>query len=224
MKNPDWTPMLPMNLQLFAEEGADPAAGKTGEDAAGTEGQHEQDPGSEKGGGKDPGDMSRLVAREARKAVEKLLVDAGITPGDNPEMQLKEYKAWLDAQKTDLEKAQGTAETATKERDTLAAQNLLLERKMLTLEQGVPADRAEKYIHLALTYQGAEEDFGKALEAALADFPLATGKKGSAAAAANPGSGPARQPTANAGQEAAQRRLARQKRSTDALKRYEGKE
>ncbi len=117
-------------------------------------------------------EINNIVAKESRRAVEKLLRDAGITPEDNPEMQLKEYKKWLDSQKSDLEKAQCDAKTAAAERDAAIAEAEAVNRKFNAVAKGVPADRAGDYITLANTRMTDGVTFEQALDKALADFPL----------------------------------------------------
>ena len=117
-------------------------------------------------------DISALVTKESRKSVEKLLRDAGITPDDNPEMQLKEYKKWLDGQKSDLEKANGSVTTLTQERDDAIAAKAALERKIGVLAKGIPEKLAGQYAKLAETYISDSTPFDKALDLALKDFPL----------------------------------------------------
>ena len=117
--------------------------------------------------------INNAVAKESRKAVEKLLKEAGITPEDNPEMQLKQYKKWLDGQKSDLEKATGSVSALTQERDTALAERAALERKIVILGNGIPAALADKYAKLAEAYSDDSTPFDKALAAALKDFPVA---------------------------------------------------
>ena len=109
-----------------------------------------------------PDDVSRFVARESRAAVEKLLRDAGITPDNQPEAQLKDYKVWLDGQKTALSDATAKAQS--------------LERQVSVLSKGIPADKADRYVRLASSYLDEKTDFAAALDAALADFPITAQK------------------------------------------------
>ncbi len=117
-------------------------------------------------------EINNIVARESRKAVEKLLKDAGIMPGDNPEMQLKEYKKWLDGQKSDLEKAQGDVTAVTAERDAALAEAETLKQKFAVVAKGVPADRADDYIALANARVTDGVTFEQALDKALETFPF----------------------------------------------------
>lgn len=119
-----------------------------------------------------PADVQGLVTRESRKAVEKLLKDAGIMPDDNPEMQLREYKKWLDGQKSELELAQGSVKTITEERDTTKAELNTLKNTLAAIQKGVPADKAQQYIKLTEHYMVQGMSFDAALEAALKDFPI----------------------------------------------------
>jgi len=54
----------------------------------------------------------------------------------------------------------------------LTNDNLKLQRQLAAIGKGVPADKSDKYIALAQSYLGDDGDFGKALDAALADFPI----------------------------------------------------
>ena len=119
-----------------------------------------------------PEDVQGLVTRESRKAVEKLLRDAGIQPGENPEMQLKDYRKWLDSQKTELERAQGDVRTVTAERDEARAELATAKNTLAAIEKGVPADKAARYIKLAETYMVDGRDLNAALDVAMTDFPL----------------------------------------------------
>lgn len=122
-------------------------------------------------------EINGRITRESRKQVEALLKEAGIMPDDDPKMQLKAYKEWQDAQKSDLEKAQGDAKNFAGERDAALAELQSMKRCMMAISKGVPADKAERYVKFAETYVGEDGDYGKALEAVLKDFPIATEKQ-----------------------------------------------
>lgn len=119
-----------------------------------------------------PEDVQGLVTRESRKAVEKLLKDAGIMPGENPEMQLREYKKWLDTQKTDLEKAQGDVQTVTGERDEARAELSTLKNTFVAIQKGVPASKAPQYIKMTELHTAQGKSFEDALDAVIKDFPV----------------------------------------------------
>ena len=227
MYTPKWMPPMPfrLNLQRFAD-GADPAAGNDGEDKGG-DGAGEGADNKEKGKTFSQDDVTAIAAKEAKKAREKVFKDLGLDPNAPPKdlkERLGKLKEHEDAQKTDLEKAQGSNTTLTKERDEATAKAELLQRKFAAVAKGVPADKAERYVKLAESYLGEDGDFEKALDAALKDFPVAAAqpeKKGSAGSGANPGAAAGdKTKENNPGRAAAMSRRQQLKRSNDALKNY----
>lgn len=54
----------------------------------------------------------------------------------------------------------------------LTNDNLKLQRQLSAVGKGIPADKSDKYIALAQSYLAEDGDFGKALDAALVDFPI----------------------------------------------------
>ncbi|MDR1668656.1 MAG: hypothetical protein LBR76_01695 [Oscillospiraceae bacterium] len=120
--------------------------------------------------------IGNIVAKESRKAVEKLLRDAGILPGDNPEMRLTEYKKWLDAQKGELEAARCAASDAEHERDDARTELETLKRKFAAMALGVPAEKTGDYLALANARMTGGATFEQALDAAVADYPPGRGQ------------------------------------------------
>lgn len=129
-------------------------------------------------------DVNAIAARESKSAVEKLLKDAGIASEGDYKESLKAFKEWQDGQKTELEKATGALSTTEKAKAEAEAKAALLERKFEAVGKGIPADKTDKYIKLAEAYMDDKTDFGKALELALKDFPIA--EKGTPGAGGNP--------------------------------------
>lgn len=129
-------------------------------------------------------DVNNLVARESKASVEKLLKEVGIDHNGDYKSALKAFTEWQNNQKTELEKAQGTLTTAEKAKAEAEAKAALLERKFEAVGKGIPADKTDKYIKLAEAYMDDKIDFGKALELALKDFPIA--EKGTPGAGGNP--------------------------------------
>jgi hypothetical protein len=131
---------------------------------------------------------------------------------------VKRYQDWIASQKSDLEKAQGDVTTLTGNLDAEKAKSLRLERQVLALGKGVPAERVGAYVSLAEGCLGEDGDFGKALDAALKDFPLPqqAPKRGSAGTGANP------PPDGKGGPELLGAKLARLER--ERAERYQKKE
>ena len=67
-------------------------------------------------------DVNNLVAKESKKAVEKLLKDLGVEDVKSAKEGLKKFKEIKDPQKSDYDKALETIEKLTKENDTYKAE------------------------------------------------------------------------------------------------------
>lgn len=72
-------------------------------------------------------DVNNLVAKESKKAMEKLLKDLGVEDMKSAKEGLKKFKEIQDAQKSDYEKALETIEKLTKENDIYKAEKKSLE-------------------------------------------------------------------------------------------------
>ena len=67
-------------------------------------------------------DVNNLVAKESKRAVEKLLKELGVEDVKSAKEGLKKFKEIQDAQKSDYDKALETIEKLTKENDTYKAE------------------------------------------------------------------------------------------------------
>ena len=67
-------------------------------------------------------DVNNIVAKETKKAVEKLLKDLGVEDVKSAKEGLSKFKEIQDAQKSDYDKALETIEKLTKENDTYKAE------------------------------------------------------------------------------------------------------
>ena len=72
-------------------------------------------------------DVNNLVAKESKKAMEKLLRELGVEDMKSAKEGLKKFKEIQDAQKSDYDKALETIEKLTKENDTYKAEKKSLE-------------------------------------------------------------------------------------------------
>lgn len=140
--------------------------------------------------------VTAIVAKESKQAVEALLKDAGVAPGEDYKASLQAFRDWQDSQKTDLQKAMDKQNELEKERVAAEQKVQALEQRLMAVSMGIPADRADKYVKLAAAYMDEKTDFAKALQAAVKDFPVA--QKGVAGVGANPPDKPATQTTTKA--------------------------
>ena len=192
--------MLKTNLQLFAE--GDPAPNS---DPAPDGGNGGEPAGNEPARTYTDADVNGMKLNWQRDLLKQLGAGDDIKTAKDG---VKRYQEWLDGQKTALEKAQGDVTALTGSLDAEKAKSLGLERQVSALGKGIPAERVAAYVSLASGYIGEDGDFGKALDAALKDFPLAgqNARRGSAGAGANP------PPGGEGGEEPLGARLARQER------------
>lgn len=136
-------------------------------------------------------EVNRLVTKESRSAVEKLLKGAGIALEGDGKAQLTAFKKWQENQKTDLEKATDGMQTLQAKNEELAQSNVTLTEQLDALKAGIPADKVERYTKLARAYQTEDTTFINALKLAVKDFPVA--ENGVSASGGNPAQKPEEQ-------------------------------
>ena len=155
--------ILPVNIQLFAEPEQTPPAGNTGEQTpppAAAPKTFSQE------------DVNGIVSKESKAAVEKLLKEAGIAPEGDYKAKLKAFKDYQDSQKSALELKDGEVKTLLADKEAAEARASTLERQLAAVSNGIPAEKAAKYIKLAEAYVDDKTNFNAAIALALKDFPL----------------------------------------------------
>lgn len=118
-------------------------------------------------------DVNGIVSKESKAAVEKLLKEAGIASEGDYKAKLKAFKDYQDSQKSALELKDGEVKTLQADKELAEAKASNLERQLAAVSNGIPAEKAAKYIKLAEAYVDDKTDFKAALVLALKDFPLA---------------------------------------------------
>lgn len=88
------------------------------------------------------------------------------------EDELQDFRTWKEQQQSESEKATAAIDKANRERDETNAKYATLEKKLAVLAKGIPADKADAYARLAEGYTSEGTPFDKAIDAALADFPI----------------------------------------------------
>lgn len=134
-------------------------------------------------------DMDSLISQAATKAAElaerknesvfrSMLQQSGL----DVETVNKISAEWKAKQQTPEQIAAAKDGTIT----NLTSDNQKLQRQLAAVGKGIPAEKSDKYIALAQSYLGEDGDFGKALDAALADFPIPAAQNPAQPAAQNP--------------------------------------
>src|SRR5690625_3288977 len=85
-------------------------------------------------------DVNNIVAKESKKATEKLLKELGIDDFENAKDGLAKFKEWQESQKTEAEKQQELLENLTSEKESLSKENNSLKAQLSALKQGVIAE------------------------------------------------------------------------------------
>ena len=161
---------LPLDIQFFAE------GGESGDQAPTNEpGEQENETGTatEKAEEKlfRQEDVNNIVAREAKKAQEKLLKELGIDDFENAKDGLAKFREWQESQKTEQEKQQEKLQELQTNNETLASENANLKAQLAAVKQGVKADSVEDVIALAERLVNDETTIDDAIKQVIEKYP-----------------------------------------------------
>ncbi len=116
-------------------------------------------------------DVNGLVAKEAKKAQEKLLKQLGIDDFKNAKEGLQKFKEWQDSQKTEAEKqAERLKELETNYTST-AEENASLRAQISAMKAGVKSESVEDVVVLAKTLVNDEVDMDTAIKQVIEKYP-----------------------------------------------------
>lgn len=94
-------------------------------------------------------DVNNIVAKESKKAQEKLLKQLGIEDFENAKDGFKKFQEWQESQKTEQQKQQEQLETLTGTNKELSNENATLKAQISAMKQGVKAESVEDVVALA---------------------------------------------------------------------------
>lgn len=163
---------LPLNLQFFAEDGESGDQTPT-EQSGGQEQTNETGTAPEKAEEKlfRQEDVNNIVAREAKKAQEKLLKELGIDDFENAKDGLAKFREWQESQKTEQEKQQEKLQELQTNNETLANENANLKAQLAAVKQGVKAESVEDVIALAERLVNDETTIDDAIKQVIEKYP-----------------------------------------------------
>ncbi|WP_161877868.1 hypothetical protein [Alkalibacterium sp. MB6] len=161
-----------MNLQFFAADdgsngGTGDPASETGSEPTGT-GEPENNP-EDKVFKQE--DVNNIVAKESKKATEKLLKELGVEDFDNAKDGLVKFKEWQDSQKTEQEKKDeelGKLQKTNQEKEQALSN---LQAQLSAMKQGVNPDSLEDVIALAERLVGDDTDIDAAIKQVIEKYP-----------------------------------------------------
>lgn len=164
---------LPLNLQFFAEGGEDgdqtPTEQSGEQEQTNETGTDSQEQSEEKLFRQE--DVNNIVAREAKKAQEKLLKELGIDDFDNAKDGLAKFREWQESQKTEQEKQQEKLQELQTNNETLANKNANLKAQLVAVKKGVKADSVEDVIALAERLVNDETTIDDAIKQVIEKYP-----------------------------------------------------
>ena len=116
-------------------------------------------------------DVNNIVARESKKATEKLLKDLGIENFDNAKDGLAKFREWQEAQKTDQEKKDEAITNLTGQNETYKSENETLKAQIEALKLGVHSESIEDVILLAKKNVSEEVTIAEAIKGVMEKYP-----------------------------------------------------
>jgi hypothetical protein len=163
-----------LNLQFFAAEGE--GGGQPGDQQPVNQAGGEQNP---QDGGQNQqqekmlpqSEVNNLIAKEKKKATEKILRDLGIDDFENAKEGLKKFKEWQESQKSEAQKLSDRLQALEKEKGSLSEENERLKAQLSALKAGVKADSVEDVVVLARNYLSDDVDMDQAIQKVLEKYP-----------------------------------------------------
>lgn len=166
-------------------------------------------------------DVNRMMKAEKESGRKSILKELGFTDIKSAEEGIKAYQAYVEAQKTDLQKAQDAANLAAAEKAEAENRAALAEACFTAIQKGVKGDCVKDFVNIALSKVTDETSLEDVIEdlqknTAFSGFFTASAeetskKKGTGSPLGNKGNKTGSSPESNYGKELAQRLKARQK-------------
>lgn len=113
--------------------------------------------------------LNDLVKKNAAKEAVKILSEAGLESTGNLKDDVAKFKAWKESQMTEAEKYKTDLEAEKAKTKEVEARATAAELRAEIVGKGVPADKADRIMKLAQSYEG--ETPAEKVAAVLADFP-----------------------------------------------------
>lgn len=114
-------------------------------------------------------DVSGLVAKETKKAQEKMLKQLGITDFSTAKEGMQKYNEWVESQKTDQQRKEDELATYQTQAQQAEEKAALLESKLAAFELNVNADDLEDVLVLAKAKN--KDDIKEAIAEVIARYP-----------------------------------------------------
>lgn len=116
-------------------------------------------------------DVNNIVAREAKKAQEKLLKELGIEDFNNAKEGLQKFKEWQESQKTEAEKQAERLQKLETDFQAVTSENETLKAQLSALKAGVNPESVGDVVVLAKTLVSDEVDMEQAIKLVIEKYP-----------------------------------------------------
>src|SRR5690625_362331 len=116
-------------------------------------------------------DVNNIVAREAKKAQEKLLKQLGIEDFDNAKEGFQKFQEWQESQKTEQEKQQEQFDLLNTTNETLTKENESLKGQLSALKQGAKGESVEDVLALAERRVTDDVSIDDAIKQVIEEYP-----------------------------------------------------
>lgn len=176
--------LLRLNLQFFAEQ-SDPNAGAANnpDPAANPEGNQQQEPQQQEPKQQQQekllpqSDVNNLIAKETKRAQEKLLKQLGVEDFKSAKEGLAKFQEWQESQKTEAEKMADSLKDYETKYNTVSSENESLKAQISAMKLGVNADSVPDVVALAKNYVSDEVDMNAAMKMVVEKYPHFKGQQ-----------------------------------------------
>lgn len=154
-----------INLQLFADGGEESPEGdnQTGSEGQGDEGLEDKTFSQD--------DVNNVVAKETRKAQEKLFKELGIEDFENAREGMEKFREWQESQKTDAEKQSEKLSNLEKSYADKTSENETLKAQVNAMKVGVNSESVEDVVTLAKNLVSEDVDMDAAIKQVIEKYP-----------------------------------------------------
>jgi hypothetical protein len=139
---------------------------------------NEQDPNNQQPNGQQQDDeflpqseVNRIVARERRKAQEKLLKELGIEDFENAKEGLQKFREWQESQKTEAQKQAERLQQLEQQFNAVQQEKETLLAQLAAVKAGVHADFVEDVIVLAQRLVNEDTTIDEAIQKVIEKYP-----------------------------------------------------
>src|SRR5690554_497126 len=116
-------------------------------------------------------DVNNIVAREVKKAQEKLFRELGIEDFNSAKEGLQKFREWQEAQKTEAEKQAERLQKLETDYQSVASENEMLKAQLSALKAGVNPDSVQDVVILAKAMVNDDVDMDQAIQKVLEKYP-----------------------------------------------------